>query len=489
VKRDIPAPLGLFDRVPDRIFGPLASPNRRQHWKLLLLLYERFFGPDAPLPPENGHLHGVVTAEIAAFIQNHRDWQAEDDAQSITDPRILANLTLDKLCHAGWLKKDHVGVRDFIDMPPASMKFLELLQRFATLGPPMIAGKVQVIFNTLRQVKLNPGREAAGLHEAADAARELIGVLNATRFRIREMLHAIASFDDTRVIVKAVFEDLIAEIFIRDYHTLRTSDHPLRHRWEIIQIAEELRDTTTVREQLVAAYQRSLHLPFDKAEIAFENDIAQFKRFERIDEYLDRMNDIVEKATRRAFDFIHYRLRSYDRLDELLEQAKAGIAAAAGAGLVIYAGVAPGEPFSAIRLRTARPKAARGERAIIRRHKPSPRELALHALSQTMEINRRVTADEIRLFLAGPLARNSAVTSDELRIGSINDLCVFLTLCRAALVAAVHDGEDARDDPLFVLSRGYRFSMDLSEDGPLTDNEYLIVPRFTVSRTQGAAYA
>ena len=38
----------LFQRLPEQIFSPLASANRRQYWHLLCALYDKRFGPDAP---------------------------------------------------------------------------------------------------------------------------------------------------------------------------------------------------------------------------------------------------------------------------------------------------------------------------------------------------------------------------------------------------------------------------------------------------------
>ena len=56
----------LFQRLPEQIFSPLASANRRQYWHLLCALYDRRFGPDAPLPPGNGFLLREITHDIAA---------------------------------------------------------------------------------------------------------------------------------------------------------------------------------------------------------------------------------------------------------------------------------------------------------------------------------------------------------------------------------------------------------------------------------------
>lgn len=52
----------LFTRLPDRLFAPLASPNRFQYWSLLCVLHAKRFGPEAPLPPSTGFLIGLAPA-------------------------------------------------------------------------------------------------------------------------------------------------------------------------------------------------------------------------------------------------------------------------------------------------------------------------------------------------------------------------------------------------------------------------------------------
>ena len=67
----------LFKRLPERIFAPLASANRGQYWHLLCALYDKRFGPDAPLPPGSGFLMREITHDIAEEMQ-HQEWVLEE---------------------------------------------------------------------------------------------------------------------------------------------------------------------------------------------------------------------------------------------------------------------------------------------------------------------------------------------------------------------------------------------------------------------------
>lgn len=54
----------LFERLPERLFGPLAAPNKQTYWAILCALYEKRFGPNAPLPPSHGYTNRDITQDI-----------------------------------------------------------------------------------------------------------------------------------------------------------------------------------------------------------------------------------------------------------------------------------------------------------------------------------------------------------------------------------------------------------------------------------------
>jgi hypothetical protein len=72
-----PASMALFQRIPERLFGPLASQNRHGYWALLCHMHQRRFGPDAPLPPSYGFLQREITQEIEDHLKYADEWQPE----------------------------------------------------------------------------------------------------------------------------------------------------------------------------------------------------------------------------------------------------------------------------------------------------------------------------------------------------------------------------------------------------------------------------
>lgn len=70
-----PASIALFERIPDRLFSPLGSENRRGYWSLLCALHRYRFGPDAPMPPSHGFLLRDINKDIEDHIKYDSAWE------------------------------------------------------------------------------------------------------------------------------------------------------------------------------------------------------------------------------------------------------------------------------------------------------------------------------------------------------------------------------------------------------------------------------
>ena len=99
-----PASMALFQRIPERLFGPLASQNRHGYWSLLCHLHRRRFGPDAPLPPSYGFLQREITQEIEDHLKYADEWQPESGDQPDTPLNIRAIGIFNRLVEAGWFR-------------------------------------------------------------------------------------------------------------------------------------------------------------------------------------------------------------------------------------------------------------------------------------------------------------------------------------------------------------------------------------------------
>lgn len=469
----------LFERVPSGLFGPLFSPNHSRYWDLLLRLYDQFFGPDATPPEGEGYLQRSITLEIERHIADESQWAIEGNDEPNTPLGIQANIVYRRLIDAGWMREDRIGVKNYVTMPTTVQKFLEILRQFAEEGPQIIGGKVQLIHNQLEQVLADPAKQAGGFHEAALQARQLITILSATTMRVREAIDLLSAQDTTAGFVRAFFDDYIGQLYIRDYHELRTENHPLRNRWRIVQTALELRDTPEKRDAMVAYYHSAFRCNSkEEAENRFEKDVARFLMFKDIDAHLDRLNSSVDRATSRALAYLHYKLRTQDKLDRLLT-ASINRLKDSEPGSVTAMGVLSGPMLTEARLRPVQKKSGPIARSSISKPRMTIEQRAQIALKRAMKLNREVSPLHVAEYLEKHLGGKTTVSSDDLTINGIHDFCVFVYVTRMALIARNHVGAGRKAHPMLHSLKDYRFNC-LS--GQWTDNIYICVPKFTVTR-------
>jgi len=476
------APPGLFERLPETLFRPLAAQNRRLYWELLLYLYEQYFGPDAPPPEEDGWLSRRVISAIERFVSSRAWVESEDEAAPADGSTGRAYQVLRTLIDSGWLQEERVGIRIYLVMHPTVQKFLELLKQFAEEGPQLVGGKVQLIYNQLLAVRHDPVGQAVGFHEAAKAARALISTLNATNMRVREVMEQLSARQSTAEFIRAFFSDYISELYIRDYHELRTENHPLRHRFEILEIVQDLSHNTAARDALIRWYQATFRTASrEQAEALFDKDINRFMLLTRIEDHLNRLDASVSRTTQRALSYIHYRIRTRDRLDRLLEQSFEALEKADAAGVVLMWPLGREPLFSEDRLREPRSAPPPVQRSPIRRAKMSIEMRAAKALRQAAQLARQVSAPELIAYVEQHVPPGVARESDQLPMRNVKEFCLFVALKRLAVVSAVTAATHYINNPLLhaLTKRGISLSL---VPGRYDENEYMITQKFRVQR-------
>ncbi len=476
----------LFERLPENLFGPLAAPSKAFYWDLLLRLYDHYFGPESSPPDGYGYLQRTITSEIERFILD-REWSPDADIEPNTPINIRANIAYRSLINAGWLREDVVGVKHYVSMAMMVQRFLEQLRQFAEEGPQVIGGKVQLIHNQLEQVLSDPARQASGFHEAALQARELVATLSATTMRVRDAIDLLKRQETTAAFVRSFFDHYISQLFIRDYHELRTANHPLRHRGRIIEIALMLRDDPNKREAMIGYYRSAMRCTSDEeAAVKFEADVSRFLMFSDIDRHLDRLNESVDRATAQSMAFLTYKLRTQDRLDRLLsisiERLKNASPEAETAMPMM-----PGHLLSESRLPPYQKRVGPMARAPIKKAVLTIEQRAQMQLKRIMKLNREVTPAQVEAFMEKHLGGGYRVSSDDIKIESIHDLCLFVHVMRLSVIGRRYGSEGRKAHPMLRPLKDYRFEIVSNE---ITENEYLSVPKFVVTRrTVGAGHA
>lgn len=484
---NLPAPVApsIFSRLPAEVFRLLATDSRELMWELLVVLHDTFFGPDAT-QGEESYLRRFIIGEIERFLvaaEGKRSWNSEEGWSPDTPLNVRANQLLDRLVATGWLVEDTEGVRKLIAMTPTMQKFLELLMQYAEEGPKLVGGKVQNIYNNLKAIQAAPREQAASLHETAKDAKALIASLSGTGLRVKEVVERLSDHDSTASMVAAFFKSYVSEFFIRDYHELRTSNHPLRHKHEIISIVLSLRDSPELREPLIIGYQRTLGLRTkEEAEAIFERDVGKLLKLQDIQRFLDRLDESIARATRKALSQITYQLRVQGRIEQLISQTIAALTSPTRDIQEVEFSLAPGALFSIEKLRTPVQKPREPEIQIIRRATMSPEQRAMSDLRRAMSKAREVSRPQLKRYADAYLPLGKKISSDDLPIRSVSDLVILMTLSRAVFFAGTskrRSHQEKRSVQSLQLVKELRLEL---VEGKLTKNEYVTFPQFYVTR-------
>lgn len=244
-------------------------------------------------------------------------------------------------------------------------------------------------------------------------------------------------------------------------------------------MVQALRDEPSKRNALIKGYAALPRSRHEDPTVMFEADVTRYLKFVDVERYLDRLDRTVNEATKRSIAFISYRLKTSDRLELLIEQSIESVLAADAQGLTIRGSIIPpGPALSEGRLRAPKVQTKPQPRVALQKRKMTPRERALFFLRRAMARHRDITAASLERYLVTNMGVQSSITSEELKIDSVEDACAYLLLSRLALLKHAAHGRRALPHP--VLRRtpiDVEFVTEERTVTPLFDG-----PRFTVHR-------
>jgi len=466
---DIPP---LFARLSPELFRPLAASNGRRYWNLLCRLIDEMWGDGGRSPGEETP-KPVVVRKIETLLAADDPWEEELET-SIT---IRAHEIVRILIDSGWLSQRRRGVAEMVTVRPVIAQFYTVLCEFARHEPEFLGSKVRSIYLNLRAVaddKASRDQYA----EAAKQAKQCMAHIANTGCRVQDLMDELMKRTSAREFVRGFFEEYVEKVFIADYSELRTKDHPLQHRSQILALVLQFQHDEAQRETLVAWYQeKKAGGDRIRAEFLYERDARLLMRLKDVDEQLQRLDEEIRDANQRAISFIEYKMRAPKQLDKLLNRAlqavdhlQEGHPALPAASGLRHAG----EDLLAKPRAVAKPAVA----TAVERRPPTLQELAMEQLRKHMADNRLVNRVKLASYVVRHLGQRRTITSDELTIDSINDLCCYQRL----LLIAAHGTcppSQRRSDPQLQMLKGVHINF-LPEG--MTSNRYIEHPRFHILR-------
>lgn len=426
----------LLTRLPERIFVPLGSKNRKGYWALLCHLYRKKFGPDAPLPPSHGFAQKEILREMEEHLRHADAWQPdENEGPPETTPEGRAQGIFTQLVDTGWLRLERHGLEKTISMSPIVGQLLGQLVAFAETGPVFVSGKIRSIDAAIMQVLAG---DASGdlLGEAAEQCRNLLIYIRNTGTNVRDLMSEITAQQSTASYVRRFFLDYISEVFIGDYQELRTRDHPLSRRTQILEAVDIIDAVPTHRARLLDWYvNKRCGGHQEKGAALFERDLHRLRELDRVEEYLDRLDDEIRTANRRALAYLDYKLRSTRPIDQLLQFAIAKVNEASATGVIEGAPLFFGPDQLMAGARLVQPKEAkkRPDAAPLRKVVISDRSKAIGSLARKAQKRRTVSIVALHEYAQRALAGRASVPFDQLPAQTLEEQRAIQVLASAAM--------------------------------------------------------
>jgi len=371
-----------------------------------------------------------------------------------------------RFLECGWFRIEQPRFDKRVTMQPAVSQFLTQLISFAETGPVFVSGKIRSININLQLVIEGTGA-GDSLTEAAEQARNLLEHVRNTGTNIRDLMESLNQNTVTSQYVQKFFSNYIESVFIGDYRELRTSEHPLSKRAQILATIETIRDDEAHRNRLITWYENKRSSGDRlKAERLFERDLNRLSELQKIDEYLDRLDDEIRRANKRALAFLDYRLRSIQPIDVMVKHAIESILAN---GIPEMADpFASNEMMSEDRLAEPRTVIERAAPSMLRKVVVSDEQQARHNISVRARNNRTVTSLGLSEYVIKQLENKELVSSNDLDIKSISDVRMYQTLSILSLKMSLKS-KKMRLDAL-TMTRGFRVIM---SNEPEVTNEFI----------------
>ena len=467
--------LPLFDRLPQGIFRPLGMANSRQYWDVLSRVMSTLWGDDGRAPGEEVS-KTVVLRVIESCIVADDPW----DGELQTPVGVLSHSIFKTLSEAGWFSMRRRGLLDMVTVKPRIGMLFTMLNEFARQEPEYIGGQVRSILLNLRSVTEDRGdpNACSAYQTAAKQARQCMAHIVNTGCRVQDLMDGLVELESAREFVHGFFTDFVERVYIADYSELRTRNHPLQYRGQIIERTYALQDDEASRERLVSWYVEHIGKGNrERGEAAYLRDTNQLLRLNNIEDHLARLDEEINIANQRALALIEYKLRAPKHLDKLISRACNALAEMEEEHRALPSD-AGGVHWSAFALAKPRKSAKEQVATPVEAIELSDEELAMEWLRRRMVENRKVSAVQLANYVARMLGAAQRVDSDALAVESINDLCCYQ---RLLLIASRDDAplQLRRHDPVTQMLRGIRVRF---EDEHMTDNDYMNHRRFVVER-------
>ena len=275
----------LFDRIPESLLVPLASPLKALYWEALVVAYELHQAADqyevakeTLLDRVEDHLLERETDHAALSDDSLSASNAgEEEPADFSERRLFAWRLLRQLERCGWFEYEYR--RDLgavLRFPDYASKLIAGLLETARGERPRVKGLAYNVKQILTDADEQRNDPAFVLYQARDAVAAFLRELKVLRANIGRYVEQAAEREQVRDLLALQMNEFWPKVVEPSYQQFKTSDNVLRFRMEILDRLEELANDPFFVQEAAARVEAQEHLDAEHAKA-------------RVHEWLDEM--------------------------------------------------------------------------------------------------------------------------------------------------------------------------------------------------------
>jgi hypothetical protein len=207
---------------------------------------------------------------------------------------MLANLV-----EAGWLSLYREGYHAFVEMPETIARLVRFLAELERSAVITLGGAVASMQAAMEAAHLDPERRGLAVRDTAVRAEDFLNRLRSMANGMRRIETSILSeANPGRSLAR--FFDAFFSLLVADWHALKTTDNPYRHRGEIVGVAGRMLDDDPWMLRAAIAYRdQGLCAVLPEAKDAIRADLERIRSaldgFERLMGRIDIVRRRIER--------------------------------------------------------------------------------------------------------------------------------------------------------------------------------------------------
>ena len=439
--------MSLFDVLPDELFKPLASLNRRFYADLLLSLHEKTFSLSAEAPKRSDVIHEISDFTIRWEMANGTP--ADDELKTSKEDRARA--IYQRLRETGWLIEHRDRYLKLVDLDPDASGLLHVLSSIKRGEARTYGGAVVGVLSALESAAGNPSERSENIRNAIVTSLDFLAHMRMVSVSLRKVEERIVRQNTIREIFKSFFEEFVQKHLISDYKTLHTKNNPFRFRQKIIEQCQIMSSSSLTIMSLGEAYfleGRGSSAAMGQVEVL--DDLAVIINvFENTEAHLAAIDATAARIERRIVNTARYMDRAGRTSEASIVEAMKLVSSISSEDVDVCTGVAgAGLPVGPPHIPTPRRERAAIEVGSVRQISKNTSYKNFLSAKEVYFKRTRVTPSGLTSFVEKALGGSQEVKGSFIEISDVDD---FVAFQRLRELLTIFDGTLARKFNLVVI--------------------------------------